>query len=478
MGLFDWLFGRKKQNPPKPRPSAPAGQWKTQGPYPNANTSSASGSTYTPPPMREPSATRPPRKKKRKLQPLLPPDYRGNRGQGLTWRRERSKQPVARVAAAGLDFYKFEHFGGTPEHPAEGGDASRLLQLSLPALRHFGELAALLQIDSRDLYKLVVRTSARHYLFHEIPKKSGGIRLLMAPLPRMKAAQRRLLDVLVSKVPLHQAAHGFREGQDVLTNAGPHVGKPVVICMDITDFFPSFTFRRVSGYFRHLGYSRGIAVALANLTTWSPRAAFDTPQVTGRHLKTLAPEARKALLERAGWLDSRGNEIPSRMWPQLPQGAPTSPGLANAIVWRMDKRLSALARKFGGDYTRYADDLTFSGFEKMAEHSRTFIRIVEKIVRTEGLAINVNKTRVMRKGRRQKVTGVVVNKQTNLSRRDFDLLKAILHNCINKGPSTQNRSNHPNFKEHLRGRVAHALHIGPERGAKLKKLFDAIDWSR
>ncbi|CAG1000669.1 hypothetical protein PLCT2_03062 [Planctomycetaceae bacterium] len=466
MGLFDWLFGRKKKDPPTYR-----------NPYPPKvhSFSEFSADSTLPAPRQQARRNKPTR---RKLQPFAPQSYKGHRTLGLSWRRERSKEPVDRVPNSYLSVAHFQHFGGTPSSIPEGGDAAKLLNVGLPVLRHFNELAALLEIDSTSLYKLVVRTSAQHYLFHEIAKKSGGIRLLMAPLPRMKAAQRRLLQALVSKVPLHLAAHGFREGQDVLTNAGPHVGKPIVICMDISDFFPSFTFRRVSGFFRHLGYPRGIAVALANLTTWSPRGQFQLPQTTGRNLRSVDYKERKVQLARAEWLDSGGNEIPSRMWPQLPQGAPTSPGLANAIVWRMDKRLSALARKFGGDYTRYADDLTFSGFEKMAEHSRTLISLVEKIVKTEGLTINVNKTRVMRKGRRQKVTGVVVNKQTNASREQFDLLKAILHNCAKKGPSTQNRSNHPNFKEHLRGRVAHIAHIGPERGAKLKKLFDQIDWSR
>lgn len=490
MGLFDWLFGRKKNE----ARSQPAPQQTRQDkfkhgdlggstPRQHGNRFSASGSSYEPPATEYKSAASPrlrrkPRADEAVVQNMQPPEAGKQRSQWLGWRRTRSKQPVAHVEEVACSYEGSHTFGGSPLRPASGGDAVQVAKHGLPPLANFHDLAGLLKMEVRDLFKLVMKSGARHYLFHEIPKKSGGVRLLMAPLPRMKSAQRRLLSTLVSKAPLHHAAHGFREGHDVMTNAGPHVSKAIVICMDISDFFPSFTFRRVSGYFRQLGYSRGVAIAIANLATWSPRDSFKIPQQKGGNLRNLEFKEQKGLFARVEWLDSRRYEIPSRMWPQLPQGAPTSPGIANAIAWRMDKRLSALARKFGGDYTRYADDLTFSGFEKMAEHSRTFVRLVEKIVKTEGLAINPNKTRVMRKGRRQKVTGVVVNKQTNLSRRDFDLLKAILHNCINKGPSTQNRSNHPNFKEHLRGRVAHALHIGPERGAKLKKLFDAIDWSR
>jgi retron-type reverse transcriptase len=162
--------------------------------------------------------------------------------------------------------------------------------------------------------------------------------------------------------------------------------------------------------------------------------------------------------------------------PQLPQGAPTSPGIANAICWRMDKRLSALARKFGGDYTRYADDLTISGGEDLARRASKLLELVREIVRTEGLELNEAKTRVMRRGRQQRVTGVVVNEKTNVSRRDFDLLKAILHNCIKHGPASQNRQNVPDFREHLRGRIAHVMHIGPERGRKLMRMFERIVW--
>jgi RNA-directed DNA polymerase len=215
------------------------------------------------------------------LQLLQPPEAGKRRSVGLGWRRKRSKHPVSRVPELFCAYDGKHTFGGTPLQPASGGDTSRLAQLGLPELNHFHDLARLLDLGVPDLFKLVVSTSAPHYLFHEIPKKSGGVRLLMAPLPRMKAAQRKLLNLLVSKVPLHHAAHGFRKGQDVLTNAGPHVGKPIVICMDITDFFPIFTFRRVSGYFRSLGYPRGVAVALANLTTWSPRGQFQDLQAGG-----------------------------------------------------------------------------------------------------------------------------------------------------------------------------------------------------
>lgn len=142
----------------------------------------------------------------------------------------------------------------------------------------------------------------------------------------------------------------------------------------------------------------------------------------------------------------------------------------------MDKRLHALARKFGGEYTRYADDLTFSGDDDMARGAERLLKFVRQIVKSEGLELNERKTRILQKGRQQRVTGVVVNKQTNVSRREYDKLKAILHNCIKHGPQGQNRENVPDFREHLRGRIAHVSHIGPERGRKLMRMFEQIRW--
>jgi RNA-directed DNA polymerase len=358
------------------------------------------------------------------------------------------------------------HLGGTRECPDPFYDPGKVAGHKLPDIPHLDELARLLGLTRNQLLRFAVRSNydqpkGTHYLLHRIPKKSGGERLLMAPMPKLKAIQRRLNEALVQHLPVHPAAHGFRRGRNVKTGAEPHIGKDVVISMDIADFFPTFTFRRVSGYFRHLGYGRGTAVALANLVTFSIYMC--------------------AVYDRGPWTypDVPGlDEYSSHPRPLLPQGAPTSPGIANAICMGLDKRLSALAAKFGADYTRYADDLTFSGGEELRCRARPFIKLVEKIIASEGLQPNRKKTRIMSKGRRQQVNGIVVNEHPNLSRHEFDRLKAILHNCIRHGPASQNRDNHPDFQAHLQGRVAHALHISPKRGAKLKALLDQVQWGR
>jgi hypothetical protein len=424
MGFFDWLFGRKKD--------AYGGGFKKDYAAPREVPQQAWGG-----PVRPPQEVRERRRAELRSAAADAPILDRS---GLVQRRARSRQQVAKVALQSIRGELWSRKASKHAKPAQVRD------LGLPSIEHIDELAALLNTARNDLLQYLARDHERlssHYIRRELPKKAGGTRVLYAPKPRLKALQRALLEKLVRKLPLNEAVHGFRRGRDARSGATVHVDRDVVICLDIAEFFPSFDFRRVSGFFRSLGYSREVGVALANLTT----------------------------------VRQESKASPYAAWrPRLPQGAPTSPGIANAICWRMDKRLAALARRFGGEYTRYADDLTFSGGAEMLKGAGRLVALVRKIVKTEGLELNEAKTRVMRSHTQQRVTGVVVNKQTNVARREYDRLKAILHNCIKHGPVSQNREQHPNFAEHLRGRIAHITHIGPKRGRKLKAMFDQINW--
>lgn len=160
----------------------------------------------------------------------------------------------------------------------------------------------------------------------------------------------------------------------------------------------------------------------------------------------------------------------------LPQGAPSSPVLANLCAFRLDCRLAGLARTAGASYTRYADDLLFSGGPEFARPSRRFETAVGAIVLEEGFQPNHRKTRHLRQGQRQIAAGLVLNRKPNLTRRDTDRLKAILTNCVRFGPASQNREDHDNFPAHLQGKVAWVRFINPTRGAKLQALYDRIEW--
>ncbi|MCX7417960.1 MAG: reverse transcriptase family protein [Planctomycetia bacterium] len=356
------------------------------------------------------------------------------------------------------------------------GDDSRLMSRELPVFRTPQQLADWLGIRVGELAWLVHRgTSDRrppdeqrsHYVYHWAKKRSVSIeagapmscpvltqwRLIEAPKQTLKAVQRKILTEILEKVPAHSAAHGFVRGRSIVSNARPHVGQAVIIKLDLQNFYPNVTYSRVVAIFRSIGYCREAAIWLARLTTSAVPWSLSVPD---------GDEGTKSLYVRR----------------HLPQGAPTSPTIANLSAFGLDVRLSGLIKKFGGNYTRYADDLTISGNDDFRYALRCVIPLTEQIVRSERFSLNHRKRKVIRRGRRQLVTGVVVNQKTNIRRDEFDLLKAILNNCVKLGPSTQNRDAHEDFAAHLRGRIAFVGQLNQARGEKLLRLFEQIDWER
>jgi RNA-directed DNA polymerase len=160
----------------------------------------------------------------------------------------------------------------------------------------------------------------------------------------------------------------------------------------------------------------------------------------------------------------------------LPQGAPTSPALANAMTFRLDCRLSGLARAAGARYTRYADDLAFSGEAAFARGVGPFAVRAMAVAMDEGFHVHARKTRVMRQGVRQRLAGLVVNERPNVARNDFDRLKAVLTNCVRHGVESENREGHAMFREHLLGRVTFVESVNPARGKKLRGILERIVW--
>jgi RNA-directed DNA polymerase len=161
----------------------------------------------------------------------------------------------------------------------------------------------------------------------------------------------------------------------------------------------------------------------------------------------------------------------------LPQGAPTSPALANLAAFRLDARLAGLARSFGARYGRYADDLAFSGEARFATAAATFVPIAGGIAHSEGFAMRFRKTRVMGAHRRQLLCGLVVNHSSSVPRPELERLEAILYNCVRHGPDTQNREGVADFRAHLTGRVAWVAHVHPAKGSELAALLARVTWA-
>lgn len=296
-----------------------------------------------------------------------------------------------------------------------------------------------------------------HYRSAWVGTRNGGVRLLEAPLDRLKAMQRRVLDVMLAPIPTHAAAHGFVSGRSVRTAAEPHVGAAWVVNLDLESFFAAVNGGRVYGIFRTAGYPEPVAHLLTGLCTHRTPVAVLGAMPRNDHLDA-SFRLRRRLAES-----------------HLPQGAPTSPHLANLCAFRLDRRLSAYAAALGVAYTRYADDLTFSGSGPGAS-ARGMVAAAGRIIREEGFSVNPVKTRISGRGSRQQVASVVVNYRTRVPREEYDLLRAVLHNCAVHGAAGQNRLGVNDFRAHLRGRIAWVASLDPQQGHRLLATFEQIAW--
>jgi retron-type reverse transcriptase len=318
-------------------------------------------------------------------------------------------------------------------------DEAQLERYGLPVWRSEAEVALALDVSLKTLRHFSMHSAqecAPHYVTFAIPKRTGGERLIMAPKRRLKALQRKLNALLCAKLPASENAHGFRPGHSVRTNAQPHVGRGVVLKLDIRDFFPSIHFGRVRGLLLSMGYGYPVASVLAALMTEPPRQ----PIVVGDKVYHTPVGSRAC-----------------------PQGAPTSPQLSNALLLKLDRRVAGLARQLGFEYTRYADDLTLSGDDVGQAHA---LRLgVTRIVEEEGFRINTEKTRIVRAGSCQRVTGVVVNDVLGLSRQTRRRMRAALHQWR---LAQANGQPDPAVGARLMGEVAWVHMLNPEQARKLK----------
>ena len=284
----------------------------------------------------------------------------------------------------------------------------RLLANQLPVITKVPQLCEALNLTVSELRRLCYQREAStysHYTRFEIPKRSGGMRAIWAPLPTLKQAQHWILHEILERLVVHGAAHGFLSGCSIATNAAEHRNSQLLVKLDIENFFPSISWKRVKGVFRKAGYPEQIATLLALLCTEAPR---EIVQDNGKTYYV-------ALAERC-----------------LPQGAPTSPALTNALCLRLDRRITGFADKAGWRYTRYADDLTFSfaaDNSQEADISR-LLGTVKRILGEEGFNVNVKKTHVIRQHQAQQVTGLIVNgtQAPRVSRNLKRQMRAALHN--------------------------------------------------
>src|SRR5438132_134640 len=444
--MFDWLrkLFRRESKPATPRATeAPAPGVIVVSPFVPA-ASSISGPAATPPPI--------PRVSKLNLDaadflPIAREELlEAGRQQGRSWfgnvwfgRRDLippPDDPRTKLVDRGLG--------------QRDSDTARLQAAGLPVLCTPADVAAGLGLTIPQLRWLAFHAEVAtriHYVHFTVPKKSGGLRTLSAPHRKLAAAQRWIHDNILSKVQAEPAAQGFQKGSSTVSNARPHCRQAVVVNMDLENFFPTIVFARVRSVFHRLGYSPCVASILALLCTECPRrqVSYDG---------------------KSYWVATgpRG----------LPQGACTSPALSNQVARRLDKRLGGLAKKLNLAYTRYADDLTFSGSTELEPRLGYLLARVRHLAEAEGFAVNAQKTRVLRRATAQTVTGLIVNDKPAVPRRERRRLRALLHRARREGLDQQNRDGRPNFRAYLEGKIAYVRMVQPAVGTRLLEEYKAL----
>lgn len=287
-------------------------------------------------------------------------------------------------------------------------DETKLISYSLPVISDDKELANFLGIEYKQLRFLTYHRDvmkADHYHHYTIAKRNGGTRNIAAPKPLLKKTQNKILELILEKIQISDAAHGFIKGKSILTGAQAHNTQPyLLVNMDIKDFFPTITFHRVLGLFQSFGYSGYISSLLAMLCTYTERMPIEIKGEI-KYVKTS---------ERI-----------------LPQGSPASPMMTNIICRKMDENINYLAQKYNFSYSRYADDMSFSYYDDFDEKQlKHILSLIRNIVKQQGFQLNDSKTRFLHQNNRQSITGIVINnKQIGVPKKWVKNLRSAIHHA-------------------------------------------------
>jgi RNA-directed DNA polymerase len=240
-------------------------------------------------------------------------------------------------------------------------DNIRLNMLGLPAIQTVDDFSELTHISKYTIYQLS-KNGDKYYKTYTIPKKSGKYRTICQPSKKLKGLQSWILVNILNKLQVSSSCKGFEKGSSTYYNAEPHKNSNSLLTIDLKDFFPTIKQKQVFNIFKSLGYNNLISVIFSNICTYEE---------------------------------------------SLPQGGPCSPKLANLSAWQLDVRIQGYVGKRGINYTRYADDLSFSGLNppKVVQ----IIPMIKKIIEDENFEINPAKTRISGLSRAKIVTGLVLS---------------------------------------------------------------------
>lgn len=307
--------------------------------------------------------------------------------------------------------------------------ATNLRTNNMPIIFDSRHLAMLIGISANELYSYY---SLAEKLYSEviIPKKSGGNRLLNVPSENLKYIQKWILNNIIYNIECHDSATGFIPEKSIVENATPHIGKECVINLDMKDFFPSINYIRIFNLFKHLGYTDHLSMIFSGLCTYESA---------------------------------------------LPQGSPASPYLSNLICSRLDNRFEILANYIGASYTRYADDITFSGKKEITR----YIKLMKRVIKDEGFEVNEKKVRVHYQYHKQMVTGLIVNEKLSVPIKTKKYLRQQIYYAQKFGVSSsleQQGVTKSNYQGHLFGMAYFIKMVEPKAGDTFIEQLNHIDW--
>lgn len=333
--------------------------------------------------------------------------------------------------------------------------ARRLIQRGLPVIFDIGHLAHYMNISKDRLSEIAQRKDNYYYL---MPKKSGGMRRIIVPNDNLKEVQRWINRQILQAIEPLECVTGFVRGKSIMDNAKIHENKRFILNLDIENFFESITRDRVERLFYRLGYKQELALFLADICTTTLNEEY----------------IRWKFEEDAVYFES----LMDRRMPFLVQGAPTSPAIANLICYGMDQKLMKYARRHGINYSRYADDITFSSDEI---ETLPNLRYIKRLMAEEHFALNDSKTKLLKDGMRQEVTGLLINGRVRVPRVYKKDIYRHLHFCLKYGGLGHLNRIHSQYnmsRDWLLGRIFYVNSVEPDEAKKMLYLFNRVDWLR
>jgi len=327
----------------------------------------------------------------------------------------------------------------------------------LPVIFDRKHLAFLLSMDVQELLQYLQATSS-FYKYFAIKKKRGGLRRIIAPYNNLRKIQVWIKERILDKIEQPDYVTAFAKERNTLKNARIHEGRKYILKLDISDFFESIGLKRVYSAFYRMGYTPGVSSCLAILCT------------------SKINDFKYSQLEEQPDVQNLFAELRKKDEAFLIQGAPTSPALANIICYRMDRRIIGLSKGIKFNYSRYADDMTFSA-DRLSDLPKA--GMIKRIVESEGFHLNENKTELLHLGNRQIVTGLLVDGHVRVPGSYKKDIRRHIHFCLKYGGREHFNRIAPGLafgKEWLEGRIRYVHSVEPDVAKKLWSDFEKIDW--